>query len=165
MRRPVVLVLVWVLVGMLLVATGLGLALRSSIGNERTDQQRLWAIASLLHAPGDTTTQTVATSTVPAAWKMRAQIQELLSQGESNQTVLATIEAEYGPSSLADPSASGFGVFVWVLPVLFLAILALGLVVALVWLPRRRSARSERVAAEGGDGSVNVLPEDWRQYL
>jgi len=160
MRRRYVLMLA----GMVLVAAVLGLGLRNSLGNEQTAQQRLWAIAALLHAPGDTTTQTVATSTVPAAWRMRAQIQELLSQGEGSQAVLATMESEYGPSSLADPSASGFGVFVWVLPVSFLAVLALALFVALVWLPKRRSAQAERATAVA-DGSDSLLSEDWRQYL
>lgn len=158
----------------------LGLLLQGSLGNAQTDQQRLWAIASQLHAPGDTTTQTVATSTVPSAWKMRAQIQQLLLAGNSNQAVLRTIEQEYGPASYADPASSGFGLWVWLLPVVVLAIGALAFAVGYLKIKHRTTETAlEMLAHTAIDVDVNLddagsavakkgiatVTEDWRKYI
>jgi cytochrome c-type biogenesis protein CcmH/NrfF len=79
-------------------------------------QSELWAIASRLHAPGDTTTQTAATSTVSSAWQIRAQIQQLLDKGMSERAILQVMEQDYGPTILANPAFSGFGALAWLLP-------------------------------------------------
>ena len=109
-------------------------------------QSELWAIASQLHAPGDTTTQTVASSTVPAAWQIRAQIQELLDKGYTERQIVRWMVQDYGPTILADPSFAGFGALVWTLPGTGVAV---ALAVYGLLLRRRSRALSDASATVG----------------
>lgn len=127
--------------------------------------QRLLAISSQLHAPGDTTTQTVASSNVPAAWTIRRQIVAMLDKGMSDQAILQTLTNEYGPSVLATPPWYGFGLWVWVIPVVGLAA-ALG---AGIILTRQRSRKglvnTTETVPEDIEDKTDELEETLRQYL
>lgn len=156
---------VWIIALVVLCAAALAWLLQGTLANSQTDQQRLWAIAAQLHAPGDTTTQTVATSTVPAAWTMRAQIEHLLLKGESNQQVLTTIEQEYGPTALADPQTNGFGLLVWVLPIALLGLAAVVLLQSYRRLQRRLTLHTGHTVMEDQVLSDHDVEEDWKRYL
>ncbi len=107
-------------------------------------QSALWSIASELHAPGDTTTQTVASSTVPSAWVIRDEISRMLAQGATKAQIIKHMQEQYGPSVLADPTWQGIGATVWIFPFVILAILV-GFV---IWTLRARVNRSLQQNAE-----------------
>ena len=129
-----------------------------------TAEQRLQTVASQLHAPGDTTTQTVASSNVAAAWAIRRQIVTMLDKGMSNAQILSTLEADYGPTVLANPPGRGFGAVAWGLPVA--GVVAAVLIGAI-------SARRYSVKLSPDKGIVKVeesaasllKEEEWRRYL
>jgi cytochrome c-type biogenesis protein CcmH len=73
----------------------------------------------------------------------RAQIKDQLGQGWSDQQVIEYFVAQYGERVLAEPRRSGFTSFVWLLPVLAVAI---GLVV-LAQLMRQWKAQRAAAAA------------------
>lgn len=101
-------------------------------------QTTLWSIASQLHAPGDSTTQTVADSTVSSAWIIRDQIARMLKQGFSRTQILQHMQQEYGPSVLADPAWQGVGTIAWVLPIVSFLVIVL----FTLWVVRIRLQRS-----------------------
>lgn len=144
----------------------LAFMLRDDFANTQSAQATLWSIASSLHAPGDTTTQTAATSPVPAAWQMRVEIQQLLSRGETRQQILQTMVAQYGPTALADPSTNGFGLLVWLLPGAALAVAAVALLIAYAQVRRRQEADGlqTEVQAKAQASSVDAGSE-WRTYF
>ena len=57
-----------------------------------------------------------------ACQEWRAQIKDQLGQGWSDQQVIEYFVAQYGERVLAEPKRSGFTSFVWILPVVALAI-------------------------------------------
>lgn len=84
----------------------------------------------------------------PQADAERSYIQQLIDQGETTAQVKHALVAQYGPTVLALPQASGFNLAVYIVPVvvvlLLLALLAL-------LLPRwRRNQRRLRAASPGG---------------
>lgn len=163
--------------GIAVAGTSLALLLKTATGNDQgTQQQRLWRIAQQLHAPGDTTNQTVATSTASTAWTIRAEIAHLLKKGYSGFHIVHIIEGQYGPAVLSDPSTTGFGLTVWIFPLIaFLVILWL----ALSYLLRRRVRPSTagQALARGERGATNLCTDstvsghdpqtdvEWRQFL
>jgi cytochrome c-type biogenesis protein CcmH len=78
----------------------------------------------------------VAESNATSAIAVRREITEDVGVGMSDNKILTTIEAQYGPQILLSPSTSGLGVLLWVVPVAALAVL----VAALLGLARRRRA-------------------------
>jgi cytochrome c-type biogenesis protein CcmH len=75
----------------------------------------------------------------PQAERERAFIAGLISRGEDEAQIKRALVSQYGRSVLALPSAHGFGVFAYAVPVAVLA----GLIALLVvLLPRWRAARS-----------------------
>jgi cytochrome c-type biogenesis protein CcmH/NrfF len=87
-------------------------------------QEQVLAIAAQLHAPGDQNTMTVATSSLTLAQHMRYQIQQDLLQGMTSSQILQQMVQTYGPSVLAAPSFRGFGRVAWLIPWVFLFVLA-----------------------------------------
>jgi cytochrome c-type biogenesis protein CcmH len=82
----------------------------------------------------------VCPTTACAKW--RDTIREKLAAGWSDQQILDYFVAQYGERVLANPSARGFNVFIWVIPPL--ALLA---GVVFLWVFFRRAARQPAPAA------------------
>ena len=128
--------------------------------NVHTVQANVWEVAAQLHAPGDTTTQTVLTSTVPSAWTIRAQIQQLLNSGKTQQQVIRLLIGEYGSAILASPAPSGFGLLVFVLPMLCVCVSLAAAIMLVI----------KRLGHTTLDSETDLLAvvkddEEWRAYL
>jgi cytochrome c-type biogenesis protein CcmH len=76
----------------------------------------------------------VAVSNATSAIAVRHEISDDVHRGESDNKILTSLEAAYGPSILLSPSTSGLGVLLWVVPVVGLLLL----VVIGLRLARRR---------------------------
>jgi cytochrome c-type biogenesis protein CcmH len=72
-----------------------------------------------------------------ACQQWRAQIGEMLAQGQSDQQIKDYFVARYGVRVLAQPPAQGVSLFLYVLPIVGLIVGAVGV----VWLLRRLRAR------------------------
>ena len=99
-----------------------------------------------------------------ACQQWRAQISQLLSEGQTDQQILQYFVDRYGLRVLGAPPASGVSLWLWVLPVI--GAVAGGVYV--IWLMRRLRARSSIVAAppqhaEGDDYAQRIERElkDW----
>ncbi len=87
----------------------------------------------------------------PQANRERAFIQSLIDQGDSEAQIKSALVGQYGPTVLGLPSAHGFDLTVYLVP---LAVVLGLLVTLLVLLPRwRRHAR----AAPGGAAAATTL--------
>lgn len=160
---------VWLTVltaGLILVIVVLVLHFSGMIGANQssTPEERLIAIESQLHAPGDTTTQTVVSSNVPAAWTIKRQIAVMLNKGLSNQQILSQLETDYGPTVLANPPAKGFGAWAWVLPIVG-ALLAIGLGGFFVYQKSSLKPSEQGIEDRDKDDSSLLEEKEWRQYL
>jgi cytochrome c-type biogenesis protein CcmH len=91
----------------------------------------------------------------PQADRERAFIQNLIAQGRDEAQIKRALVAQYGNSVLALPSAHGFGVLAYAVP-----LAALAAIVALLatLLPRWRAAGRARRAQAGP--SPELSPED-----
>ncbi len=160
---------VWLTVliaGLILVIVVLVLHFSGMVGANQSSspEERLIAIESQLHAPGDTTTQTVASSNVPAAWTIKRQIAVMLNKGLSNQQILSQLETDYGPTVLANPPAKGFGAWAWVLPILG-AILAIGLGGLFAYQKSLHRPLIQGIEDVEEEDSSLLEEKEWRQYL
>lgn len=90
--------------------------------------------------------ETVAQSQAAPSVEIRNLIRSDLQKGESENQILASIVASYGPGILEKPQAKGVGLLVWVLPVVGVGLAATGLLVAF---------RRWRSAGERGEGEVS----------
>ncbi len=152
------------------VAVTLTVTLRLTFLGPASPEATMWQIASQLHAPGDTTTETAAASPVPAAWQIRQQILSLLQKGETQQQILSQLQDEYGPTILANPSLAGFGAWVWILPPV--AVMLLFVIIAGILISRlKRDGRPMRAIQtfHQDDPIVQEIDEDelstFRTYL
>ena len=104
----------WVaLVAVACVVLGLGIH-QASAGSSL--DARTAHIAGLVRCPvcnGETVAQSQATPAV----EIRDQIKNDLQNGESQSRILSGLVAEYGPSILEKPPATGAGLIVWILPI------------------------------------------------
>ena len=90
------------------------------------------------------------------AVQMRAIVDEQLAQGRTEEQIKAFFVERYGPSVLLDPSRSGVGLILWLLPpvALLIAVSALAFVL--------RSMRGTARAGNGGLGESERLSEEER---
>jgi cytochrome c-type biogenesis protein CcmH len=86
----------------------------------------------------------------------RAQIREQLGQGWSDQQVIDFFVAQYGERVLAEPQRKGFTSFVWILPVVAVAI---GLVVLAQLMRQWRAARPAAGPAPVAPAASDIPPE------
>jgi cytochrome c-type biogenesis protein CcmH len=88
------------------------------------------AIEAMLVAPC-CWTQQVSLHQSEAATKIKQEIRVALRQGRTREQILDAYVAEYGPAILIEPPARGFGVSLYVLPViaLLVSVLLVGVVV------------------------------------
>lgn len=80
--------------------------------------QRTMAIAGEYRCPVCPDDESVASSDDPAAVEIRQLIRHWLEQGTSQAQIRARLVADYGPSVLEKPPASGLDALVWALPAL-----------------------------------------------
>ncbi len=91
----------------------------------------------------------------PQADRERAFIQGLIDEGRDEAAIKRALVGQYGPAVLALPSASGFDLAAYLVP---LGVLLLVLVVLAVLLPRWR--RSARAQARSGDPAAALSAAD-----
>jgi cytochrome c-type biogenesis protein CcmH len=60
--------------------------------------------------------ETLDQSTAPVAQEMKAQIRRRIAQGWSEQRILDSMVAQFGPGVLSTPAKHGFDLLAWVLP-------------------------------------------------
>jgi cytochrome c-type biogenesis protein CcmH/NrfF len=77
----------------------------------------------------------VAVSNATSAIAVRHEIVRDVRAGESDNKILTSLEATYGPSILLSPSTSGLGILLWAVPA---AVVVLIVVIALRLAKRRR---------------------------
>ena len=84
----------------------------------------------------------------PQAYRERAFILALIAQGETKAQIEQALVAQYGPTVLGKPPASGFNLTVYVLPP---AVLLIGLITLAVTLPRwRKRSRAQEAPLPAG---------------
>ncbi|HEX6540355.1 MAG TPA: cytochrome c-type biogenesis protein [Ktedonobacterales bacterium] len=109
--------------------------------------------------------ESVADSPALKAAEMRAVIRQQLSEGRSEQQVLAYFSQVYGPEILESPPRQGFTSLVWLMPVLMLlagiaAVIALGR----EWHHQAQVARETMVDVEDAGDDAALSPDE-RQAL
>jgi cytochrome c-type biogenesis protein CcmH len=103
----------------------------------------------------------------PEAYSERAFIRTLIAQGETKTQIINALVAQYGPAVLGKPPAHGFNLTVYILPP---AILAAGIAVLIITLPKWRRRARERAAQSLAAGpalsaaDAHRLDEDLAHY-
>jgi cytochrome c-type biogenesis protein CcmH len=93
----------------------------------------------------------------------RSFIQMLINQGDTKAQIERQLVAQYGPAVLGRPPASGFSLSLYVLPP---ALVALGVAILLLTLPRWRARSRARAAAQNmPPGSSPTLKPDESERL
>ena len=115
-----------------------------------TPAQRAHELATELRCP-DCQALSVAASSSSTARAIRADLQRRTAAGESDARIRQVYVDRYGESILLKPSGRGFGVLVWGLPVLAVALAATGLGFAFArWRrqPRLRATPADEALVE-----------------
>jgi cytochrome c-type biogenesis protein CcmH/NrfF len=91
------------------------------------------------------------------AWALPAllQVDNLLAQGKTEQQILDSFVAQYGPVIYAEPPKSGFSLVAWAMPTVYLVVGA-ALVVFVISRWRRRPATE---AGPAGSAPKPISPE------
>ncbi len=151
----------WTLLGaVLVVALLVGGGVFSS--SPPTGAERATAIESVIRCPS-CEDLSVAVSSAPTAVTVRATVDHLIAQGQSDRQIKEYLVARYGSAIVLDPPTSGWSGLVWVLPVAAGLAGATGLVVVLV-RRRRRGERDLDADVRGGSVDPVVLAER-RRFL
>jgi cytochrome c-type biogenesis protein CcmH len=87
---------------------------------------------------------------------LKDKIRQRIVAGESPEEIQESIYAEYGDEVRAAPPSTGFGIFAWVTPFLFLLV---GFAFTIVWL------RSKRSEPESPDPSSDSLDAKTRERI
>jgi cytochrome c-type biogenesis protein CcmH len=128
------------------VLAGLILALLSSLALPGSVAAATHARASLLDIENDVMctvcNEPLIVAESPEAYQERDFIRGLIAKGETKAQIERQLVVQYGPAVLGRPPAHGFNLAVYVLPP---AIVALGIAILLITLPRwRRRTRAAR---------------------
>lgn len=86
------------------------------------------------------------------------EIDAQIAQGKSDDQVLQTMIAEYGPLAYVEPPKSGFGLVAWLMPIFYL-LAGIVLVVFIMKRWRKRAVGVPAVAGAGAAGNALVTPE------
>jgi cytochrome c-type biogenesis protein CcmH len=132
-----------------LVVAALAWAAWPSSGS-RTPAQRAHELATELRCP-DCQALSVADSSSSTARAIRTDLQRRTAAGESDATIRQVYVDRYGESILLKPSGSGFGILVWGLPVVVVALAVAGLGFAFArWRrqPRLRATSADEALVE-----------------
>ena len=117
-------------IGWLLVLIIVSAALVASVvadDGPATQSERAYEIKSTMLCPV-CDGQNVLESNAPVAAAIRAQVDDLVAEGRSDDEIRAWMARQYGSDVNANPPRSGLGAIVWVLPVL-VGVMAVGLLV------------------------------------
>jgi cytochrome c-type biogenesis protein CcmH len=99
-----------------------------------TSQTRITHLETLVRCPACEDIS-VAVSDATSAIAVRHEITHDVKRGESDNTILTSLEDTYGTSILLSPPTSGLGILLWAVPV---GVLILGVVIGLRLARRRR---------------------------
>jgi cytochrome c-type biogenesis protein CcmH len=99
-----------------------------------TSQSRINHLETLVRCPACEDIS-VAVSDATSALAVRHEITHDVHRGESDNTILTSLEATYGTSILLSPPTTGLGTLLWAVPV---GVLLLGVVIGLRLARRRR---------------------------
>jgi cytochrome c-type biogenesis protein CcmH len=121
----------WLWVGAFVVIVVLAVATAPSAPSSVT---RIAHLETLVRCPA-CDDLSVAVSNAASALAVRHEISADVHRGESDNKILTSLEAAYGPSILLSPPTSGLGALLWVVPV---AGLVLVVVIGLRLARRRR---------------------------
>jgi len=114
----------WLWIGAFVVVVAVAFATAPSAPSSQT---RINHLERLVRCPACDDIS-VAVSNATSAIAVRNEIAKDVHRGESDNKILTSLEAAYGPSILLSPSTSGLGALLWVVPVAGLVLLvAIGL--------------------------------------
>lgn len=130
--------LLLVLVVALVLGSGLG-------GGRPTAAARSAALDSQIRCPS-CEDLSVAQSSASAAIAVRHEVARLVRDGQSDQQIEQRLVAQYGPTILLRPPASGLSAVVWVLPVVG-GVAAVATVGTMFWRRSRQLRRWRQEAA------------------
>lgn len=91
-----------------------------------------------------------------SATYIRRTIKERMSQGQSDEVIVASFVDQYGPRILPEPPRQGFALLAWVMPFVALGLGAFGAMYALT-LMRRKPAPADVFTTEGTEGTENSI--------
>ena len=105
-------------------------------------------VAREIHPPGCTDSMTADYCTLSTATETRAEIYELLKQGNNKDEVITLLVDKYGERILASPVKEGFHlVAAWILPIVGIAAGITGVFLLLkTWLRRRNGMKNAHTA-------------------
>ena len=138
----------WLVLLLLLIAP-LGLAQEAGV----TMEARVFDIARQLRCP-ICVSESVAASSAQISQTMRAEIQEYILAGLSDQQILDEFTAAYGDWILLEPPRRGIHLLVWLLPVV-VAIAGAAMLIGFM----RRSTRAAAEPVEVSDEELERLRE------
>jgi cytochrome c-type biogenesis protein CcmH len=101
--------------------------------------------------------ESLAVAQSPQANAERAYILLLIRRGETKAQIERNLVAQYGEAVLAKPPASGFSLSLYVLPP---ALVAIGLAILVVTLPRWRARSRSRKDGGAGAPALGLNPAD-----
>ncbi|HSR70276.1 MAG TPA: cytochrome c-type biogenesis protein [Acidobacteriota bacterium] len=101
----------------------------------------------------------------PAAEKVRAEIRQLVSEGQSSEAILARFTDQYGARILSAPPRQGFNWLAWVLPFVALAVGGLGIVIYVrSKQPSGEAASADQAGRSSSDDRyARMLEEEMRE--
>ncbi len=104
----------------------------------------------------------------PQAERQRELIRGLIAEGKTSDEIKTALVAEYGEAVLALPEDDGFNIAVYLVPI---AVVAVALVLAAIFLPRWRrratalaAAQQTPLSPELSDADARRLDEDLKRY-
>jgi cytochrome c-type biogenesis protein CcmH len=114
---------------LLVVVVGGALVVGTTDTGDRTEEERIEAIASSVRCP-TCRGQSVADSDAIAAENVRREIARRVGEGETDDEIRNALAARFGEGIILTPSRSGVTGLVWVLPVAGAVVAFAGLVFA-----------------------------------
>lgn len=93
------------------------------------------------------------------AWALPAlrQVDVLLAQGKTEQQILDTFVAQYGPSVYAEPPKSGFSLVAWVMPTVYLMVGAMVVIFVISRWRKRPATEPTSVVSAASHVSPELL--------
>ena len=111
---------------------------------EESLEQRAIAIEKLLICPV-CPSETIHASQVPVSKQMRDLVKILLSEGMSDEEILAFFVSRYGQDILTEPSRDGFSNIVWIIPPIILPIV---FILLILFLYKRTKDANNKIFVE-----------------